>query len=63
MPGLVLEVQIKAGEQVEEGDTLLVLEAMKMENMIKSPTSGMVKSVKVKKSMVVEKNEVLIIFK
>jgi len=63
MPGLVLDVQTKVGQQVAEGDTLLVLEAMKMENMIKSPTNGTVKSVEVKKSMVVEKNAVLITFK
>ena len=62
MPGLVLEIQIKVGDEVAEGDALLVLEAMKMENVIKSPTSGKVKSIEAKKSKAVEKNEVLIKF-
>lgn len=62
MPGLVLNVLVAAGDEVKKGDSLLVLEAMKMENMIKSPTDGVVKKVNVKQGDKVEKNENLIIF-
>ena len=43
MPGLVLEVSVEAGQEVEEGTPLLILEAMKMENVIKAPGTGVVK--------------------
>jgi len=62
MPGLLLNVMVKPGNQVFKGDNLLVLEAMKMENMIKSPTDGVVKSIEVEKSSAVDKNQVLIKF-
>ena len=62
MPGLVLSVLIKEGDKVKKGDNLLVLEAMKMENMIKSPTDGIVKKVEIKQSDKVEKNQLLISF-
>lgn len=63
MPGLVLSVLVNEGDEVKKGDNLLVLEAMKMENMIKSPTDGEIKSVAVKQGDKVEKNELLISFK
>ncbi|MDQ7948337.1 MAG: biotin/lipoyl-containing protein [Pedobacter sp.] len=62
MPGLVLNVLVNAGDEVKKGDNLLVLEAMKMENMIKSPTDGTIKQVAVKQGDKVEKNELLISF-
>ena len=62
MPGLVLSVLVAEGDEVKKGDSLLVLEAMKMENMIKSPTDGMIKKVAIKQGDKVEKNEVLINF-
>ena len=62
MPGLVLNIMIKPGDSVSKGDGLLVLEAMKMENIIKSPTDGVVKSIEVEQSIAVEKNQVLIKF-
>lgn len=62
MPGLVLEIQIKEGDQVQKGDPILILEAMKMENILKSPGEGTVKNIKVKKGESVEKNQVLILF-
>ena len=62
MPGLVLGVLVTEGTEVKKGDNLLVLEAMKMENMIKSPTDGMIKKVEVKQGDKVEKNEILISF-
>ncbi len=60
MPGLILDVNIKEGDKVKEGDYLLVLEAMKMENTLTAPRDGVVKSVSVKKGETVEKNQLLI---
>lgn len=62
MPGLVLDVRVAEGTEVKKGDPVLVLEAMKMENILKSPTDGVVKKINVKKGMAVEKNQVLINF-
>ncbi|MFN5208229.1 MAG: acetyl-CoA carboxylase biotin carboxyl carrier protein subunit, partial [Bacteroidota bacterium] len=62
MPGLVLEVRVKVGDTVKKGDPLLVLEAMKMENILKSPADGIIQKVHVQKSAAVEKNQTLINF-
>lgn len=62
MPGLIIDLKVKAGDAVKQGEPLLILEAMKMENIIKSPGDGVVKSVKIKKGDSVEKNQVLIGF-
>ena len=62
MPGLVLKVLVEQGAVVVKGDSLLILEAMKMENMIKSPTDGTVKKVMVHTGDKVEKNQILIQF-
>ncbi|HLP32580.1 MAG TPA: biotin/lipoyl-containing protein [Bacteroidia bacterium] len=60
MPGMVLSVLVKAGQTIEKGEPLLVLEAMKMENILKSPGSGVIKKVAVAAQDKVEKNQVLI---
>ena len=60
MPGLVLEVSVEPGQEVKEGSPLLILEAMKMENVIKSPADCVIKSVNVSKGEAVEKNYLLI---
>lgn len=62
MPGLILDLKVKLGEEVKKGDTVVVLEAMKMENIIKSPGDGIVKAIKVSLNESVEKNQVLIQF-
>ena len=62
MPGLVLSILVAEGAEIKKGDSLLVLEAMKMENMIKSPTDGIIKKIIIKQGNKVEKNEVLITF-
>ena len=62
MPGLVLEIRVNEGDIVKKGDAIVVLEAMKMENILKSPSDGMVKKINVKKGTAVEKNQVLINF-
>ena len=63
MPGLVLEVLVKPGDHVVKGDTLIILEAMKMENVLKAATDGIVDQCLVKLGDSTEKNEVLISFK
>lgn len=62
MPGLVLEIDVEVGQEVVKGDTLLILEAMKMENVIKSPTDGTIKSIAVNKGETVEKNQLILNF-
>ena len=60
MPGLVLSVAVKEGDEVDEGTPLLVLEAMKMENLIKSPSAGVVKTIEVAQGQAVEKGQLMI---
>jgi len=62
MPGLVLNILVEEGQEVKKGDALIVLEAMKMENILKSPADGKVKKVAVKKGIAVEKGQILIEF-
>ena len=62
MPGMVLNILVGEGQQVKKGDSLLVLEAMKMENVLKSPTDGTIKKVVALKGTAVEKNQLLIQF-
>ena len=62
MPGLLLDIQVEVGQEVAEDDPLLILEAMKMENVITSPRSGTIKSIKVNKGDAVDKNQLLIEF-
>lgn len=62
MPGLIIDLKVKNGDSVKAGDPLLILEAMKMENIIKAPGDVTVRSVKVSMGEGVEKNQVLIEF-
>lgn len=62
MPGLVLDVLVSPGQEVAKDTPLVILEAMKMENVLKSPGEGKVKSLGVKKGDAVEKNHVLLTF-
>jgi biotin carboxyl carrier protein len=62
MPGMVLNILVTEGQEVKKGDSLLVLEAMKMENVLKSPTDGVIKKVVATKGTAVEKNQLLIQF-
>ena len=62
MPGLILDIQVSEGDTVQEGDALLVLEAMKMENVILSPREGVVKKIAVTRGMAVDKKHLLVEF-
>ena len=61
MPGLVLRVMAEAGQAVKKGEPLVLLEAMKMENILKSSADAVVKKVSVIKGDKVEKNQVLLV--
>jgi biotin carboxyl carrier protein len=60
MPGLVLNILVTEGDSFKPGDALVVLEAMKMENIIKAAGEGTVKKISVNKGQAVEKGQVLI---
>ena len=62
MPGLIVEILVKDGQEVNKGDSLLILEAMKMENVIKASGDGIIKTIKIKKGESVEKGQLLILF-
>jgi biotin carboxyl carrier protein len=60
MPGKIVKLLVKPGDQVEEGQTLLVMEAMKMQNELKTNTTGTVKTVHVQEGATVETGAALI---
>ncbi|MDP2526473.1 MULTISPECIES: biotin/lipoyl-containing protein [Maribacter] len=60
MPGLIVDVLVEVGQEVIEGTPLLVLSAMKMENVILAQGEGVIKSVEVKKDDAVEKGQLII---
>jgi biotin carboxyl carrier protein len=62
MPGLIVDIRVEPGQTVQKGEPLLVLEAMKMENILKSPGDGVVSAVKVGLRDNVTKGQVLILF-
>ena len=59
MPGLVLQILAGPGDEVKRGEALLILEAMKMENVIKSPGDGIIGQVSVERGQAVDKGQVL----
>ena len=61
MPGNILKINVTVGQNVNEGDTLLVLEAMKMENEIAAPKAGTVAQIIVSKGAVVETGAPLVV--
>ena len=63
MPGNILKVNVSAGQSVKEGDVLVVLEAMKMENEIMAPRAGTVAQVLVSKGSTVDTGAVLVVLK
>lgn len=59
MPGMILKIKKNPGDTVQKGDSIIILEAMKMENDIKTPYSGLIKEINVKENNPVEKGAVL----
>jgi len=62
MPGLILDIHVEAGQEVKEDDPLLILEAMKMENVITSPRDGVIKSINMSIGNTIDKGQLLIEF-
>ena len=62
LPGTVIEILAKSGQQVKEGDTLMVLEAMKMNNNLTAEKDGVVKSILVAEGEAVKENTPLVTF-
>lgn len=62
IPGTTLDVKVKAGDSVNEGDVLLMFVAMKMHNSVKAPFSGTIKNVLVKNEEVFKKGQLLVEF-
>lgn len=62
MPGLIVDIKVQVGDTVKKGDTILILEAMKMENVLKASGDGIVKNIKIAPKQNVEKNQVMIEF-
>lgn len=60
MPGLILKIMVEPGQSIKKGDGLIVLEAMKMENILKAAADATVKSIKVTEKTAVEKGAILI---
>ena len=61
MPGNILKINVSLGQKVNEGDALLILEAMKMENEVVAPKSGTIAQIIVSKGAVVETGAPLIV--
>ena len=61
MPGVINQIRVQIGEQVEAGDVLFILEAMKMENMIKADVAGVVQEVRVAQGQAVNSGDTLAI--
>jgi acetyl/propionyl-CoA carboxylase alpha subunit len=62
MPGLIVRVSVAAGDEVQAGQGIIVMEAMKMENELRAPAAGMVKTVHVEPGKAVEKGALLVEF-
>jgi len=61
MPGLVLNIAVTEGQEIQPGDTVVILESMKMENELKAPKGGIVDRVEIEPGQSVEQNQVLIV--
>lgn len=60
MPGLILEIPVKENDDLKEGEKVMVIEAMKMENIITMPADGKIKKINVKQGDAVSKGQILI---
>lgn len=60
IPGTILDVYVKPGQQVKKGETILILEAMKMQNQILMPFDGKIKKVHIKPDEILSKHQLMI---
>ena len=60
MPGLIVMVTVEKGQEVDQGDTLVILESMKMQNELRSPIAGTVRSIQIVADQTVDKGDLLI---
>lgn len=60
MPGMIIKILVAPGQQISKGDGLIVLEAMKMENLLKASSNATVKSIRVTENTAVDKGAILI---
>lgn len=61
LAGTILDVHVETGAKVEEDDELLVIEALKMENLVYAPCAGTIKEIKVKKGDKVDEDDLLLV--
>jgi biotin carboxyl carrier protein len=61
MPGLIIEIMVEVGDRVKAGETIVRIEAMKMENDIVSPADGVVTEVRTTKGKEVREHEILVV--
>lgn len=61
MPGTILRIEVSTGDAIAKGDTLMILEAMKMENEILAPCDGVVKQLNVSKGASVNSGDILVV--
>jgi propionyl-CoA carboxylase alpha chain len=62
MPGLIVSIPVRVGETVKAGQDLLILEAMKMENVLRAERDGVIEAIQVEPGATVAADEVLIMF-
>lgn len=62
IPGTIRQISVHVGDKINKGDSLLILEAMKMKNDLKSPITGKIKDIYVKPGDIVMKNQVILEF-
>ena len=60
MPGLIVMITVELGQKVTQGDTVAILESMKMQNELKSPIAGVVRSIQAEASQAVDKGDILV---
>ena len=61
MPGLVIDIPVKEGQEVDEGDVLVILESMKMQNELNAPRAGRITRIQAKMDEHVERKQVLLV--
>ena len=61
MPGTISQCKVQLGDQVKKGDVILILEAMKMENALSAPKSGIITEISFKEGDMISKGDILVV--